>query len=133
MELKARNITVAALKKYGGRDQVTFLGGEEVPHGTPGATRPDVVVNHNGIIEAIEVKRYDLANDACRERLKDELLRQVTARAENLPAGSTQRIVLNVEGRQFTRALVEEVKTEITSTLFDVYPNIPIDVMGAMI
>ena len=124
---------IAALKKYGGTDQVTYLGGQEVAYGTPGATRPDVVVNKNGIIEAIEVKRYDLASETCRERLNHELLRQVTARVENLPAGSTQRIVLNVEGRQFTRALVEEVKTELTATLFDVYPNIPIDVMGAVI
>ncbi len=124
----------AALKKYGGTDQVTYLGGKEVPYGTPGATRPDVVAkNTNGIFEAIEVKRYNLADEACRTRLNDELLRQVTARVENLPAGYQQRIVLNVEGRKFSAALVDSVIEELHMTLNGVYPNIPIDVMGAMV
>lgn len=128
-----RDAELAALKKYGGSDQVSFLGGKEVAYGTPGATRPDIVVEHNGVLEAIEVKRYDLANEVCRERLKDELLRQVKDRVINLPEGSTQRIVLNVEGRNFASILVEEVKEELTKALFGVYPNIPIDVMGAVI
>ncbi len=128
-----REAEAAALKKYGGEEQLTYLGGKEVPYGTPGATRPDVVVNRNGVLEAIEVKRYDLANDACCDRLSKELLRQVTARTQNLPVGSTQRIVLNVEGRNFSHSLVEGVITELQSTLNGVYPGIPIEVMGAMI
>lgn len=124
---------IAALKKYGGTDQVSYLGGQEVAYGTPGATRPDVVVSKNGVLEAIEVKRYNLADEACVERLKSELLRQVSSRVENLPAGSTQRIVLNVQGRQFEKTFVESIVKELSNTLNSVYPNIPIDIMGAMI
>ena len=65
--------------------------------------------------------------------MNDELLRQVTARVENLPAGYQQRIVLNVEGRKFSAALVDSVIEELHMTLNGVYPNIPIDVMGAMV
>ena len=129
-----REAEIAALEKYGGSEQISFLGGEEVSYFTPGATRPDVVVTKpNGLIEAIEVKNYNLEGAANRLTLKKELIRQISSRIENLPPGSTQRIVLNVQGRNYTKSFVDETINWISDFLFDIYPNIPIDYMGAVI
>lgn len=115
---------------YGGDEQVSYLAGEKVAANTPGATRPDVVVTKaNGSIEAIEVKNYNLASQQSRNTLYSELERQVTSRVENLPAGSTQKIVLDTRGRGFSKELTSEVVKTIQSRLSGVYPNIPIEVL----
>ena len=59
-----------------------------------------------------------------------ELLREVTDRVKHLPKGSTQRIVLDVTDRGFDAKLVDSVIKHILELLDDVYPNIPIDVVG---
>lgn len=123
----------AALKLYGGQEQVSYLGGVEVPKATPGATRPDIVRKIGDTFEAIEVKNYDLEGAANRSELYSELVREITARVNNLPDGYTQRIVLDVTGRGFSSNLLTEVINTITERLFDIYPNIPIDIMGAVL
>ena len=122
-----RQAEIAAHEAYGGKEQVAYLNGIEVPRGTPGAVVPDIVVGS----EAIEVKRYDLMNRL--DLLKTTLLKQVSKRVQNLPKGMTQRIVLNVEGHGYTLEFVQKVINELKEVLTPVYPNIPIDVMGAMI
>lgn len=111
-------------------EQVSFLDGQEVPMNTPGATRPDVVVkNANGTVKAIEVKNYNLAQSSNRNTLLNELERQVTSRASNLPAGSTQEIVLDVRGRGFSDELIDSVITAIRNRLANIYPDIPITIL----
>ena len=111
-------------------EQISFLNGKEVPMNTPGATRPDVVVKKaNGTVQAIEVKNYNLAHSANRKTLLNELERQVTSRASNLPAGSTQKIVLDVRGRGFSNGLIDSTITEIRYRLANIYPDIPIDIL----
>lgn len=122
-----RESEIAALEKFGGKEQVTFLNGQEVAYGTKGATRPDIVREVGGRLEAIEVKNYDLVNNA--NGLCTELEREVTARVANLPEGSSQRVVLDIRGRGYDKALVESVKQSIWSRLEPVYPNIPIEIM----
>lgn len=122
-----RESEIAALEKFGGKEQVTFLNGQEVAYGTKGATRPDIVRKVGGKLEAIEVKNYDLVNNT--NGLYSELEREITARAANLPEGSLQRVVLDVKGRGYDKALVEDVKQGIWSRLETVYPNIPIEIM----
>ena len=119
-----------AQKKYGGKDQVSYLNGQEVPASVQGATRPDLVRTVNGKLEAIEVKNYNLEGYLNRENLYTELNRQVTSRVNNLPTGSTQRIVLDVQGRNYSKSLIEQVKEGIWNACDDVYPNIPIDIMS---
>lgn len=119
-----------AQKKYGGKDQVSYLNGQEVPVSVQGATRPDLVRTVNGKLEAIEVKNYNLEGYLNRENLYTELNRQVTSRVNNLPTGSTQRIVLDVQGRNYSKSLIEQVKDGIWNACDDVYPNIPIDIMS---
>ena len=118
-----------AQKKYGGKDQVSYLNGKEVSMNEYGATRPDLVRNVNGKLEAIEVKNYNLDLDVSREHLYEELQRQVTSRVNNLPKGSTQRIVLDVQGRNYSKSRINEVIDGIRNACKEVYPNIPIDIM----
>jgi len=111
-------------------EQVSFLDGQEVPMNTPGATRPDVVVkNANGTVKAIEVKNYNLEQSSNRSTLLNELERQVTSRASNLPAGSTQEIVLDVRGRGFSDELINATITTIRNRLANIYPDIPITIL----
>lgn len=120
---------VAEAYKYT-RRQVSFLDRKEVPGNTPNATRPDGIRFIDGHWEAIEVKRYDLTMTANRDVLKKELIRQVSQRCIDLPAGMTQRIVLNVTGRGYTAEFMQEQVQWLHSFLDPIYPDIPIDVFG---
>lgn len=120
---------LAALERYGGEWQVSFLGGKKVPYGTPDATRPDVVRMVNNQLEAIEVKNYNLASDKCLNTLYRELERQVSSRAKNLPEGSLQRIMLDTRGRGFSDELVQNVVIAIKKHCDSVYADIPVDII----
>ena len=114
-------------------EQKSFLNGQEVSQFTPNATRPDALRFIDGHWEAIEVKRYDLLSAASRAGLKKELTRQITARTANLPANMTQRVVLDVTGRGYTKEFVAETVEWVRSFLDPICPNIPIDVFGGII
>ena len=125
-----RESELRAIKKYHAtEEQVTYLDGHEVPWGTPGGTRPDGIINHNGVLEALEVKRYDLSNSSNVGNLCATLKRQVTDRIVNLPEGSTQRIILDVKGRNFSQDVIDSAISRIRLALRDVDPNIIIDIM----
>nr|WP_315521699.1 hypothetical protein [Olegusella massiliensis] len=123
-----RKAELAVLKKFGGSDQVSYLAGKEVPRGTPGSTRPDVVTKIKGEDVALEVKRYDLENNL--PKLYESLKKEIADRIANLPEGFKQEIILNVEGRGYSEAIIENAKEGIWSALQDIYPNIPIEIMG---
>ena len=117
-----------ALTKYGGDEQVSFLNGKKVSYGTEGATRPDIVREIGGKFEAIEVKRYDLDNNL--PQLCQELERQVSDRVVNLPTDYTQRIVLNTQGREYSKDFTDNVIQILQKHLEPIYPNLPIDIMS---
>lgn len=117
-----------ALAKYGGKEQVSFLNGKQVPYGTEGATRPDIVREIGGKLEAIEVKRYDLDNNL--PQLCQELERQVGDRVVNLPADYSQRVVLNTQGRSYSKTFMDNVIQTLQEYLEPIYPNLPIEVMA---
>lgn len=119
-----------AAKKYGGREQVSYLNGEEVSSTIPNATKPDLVRDVNGKLEAIEVKNYNLRSKESRKNLLKELDRQITSRSINLPEGSTQRIVLDVQGRNYDKKLIRNVISDIKETCEHAYHNIPVDAMS---
>ena len=58
--LNPREAELKAFEKYSGKKQASFLDGEEVPYGTSGSTRPDVLREFDGHLEAIEVKHINL-------------------------------------------------------------------------
>lgn len=125
-----RQSELDVLEQYGGSEQLTYMGGQEVPFGTPGSTRPDVVRTMGNHLEAIEVKNYNLESPSSLSTLYNELEREISARVVNCPPGTTQRIVLDVRGRNFSQELVSFVSETIETRLIDIYPNIPIDILG---
>ena len=127
--MKPKEAEKTALAHYGGREQVSYLNGEEVPYGTNEGVRPDIVAGN----EAIEVKCYDLAHAPNLYELRKTLRTEISQRVDNLPEGMTQRIVLNVEGRGYTQQFVEDVAAWIKEFMEPIYPDIPIDIMGAML
>lgn len=128
-KITPRQAEQAALAQYGGREQVSFLNGREVSQYTIGATRPDIIVNN----VAIEVKNYNLTNPGSLYTLVNALSKQVSSRIKNLPAGMTQKIVLNVEGRGYTKWFVQKIVEWLQHQLDPIYPNIPIEIMGGML
>ncbi len=127
---KWRQAELRCLNENGGYEQLSYLNGKQVDFGTPGATRPDCVLNVGDHIEAIEVKYYNLEEKGCLSTLYRELQREVRDRVMNLPKGSTQRIVLDVTDRGYSMDIVERVASHITKLLDDIYPQIPIDFVG---
>lgn len=125
-----RQAELRELNRAGGYEQLSYLDGKQVPFWEKGATRPDIVRYMGDHIEAVEVKSYDLMHSSNRNQLYDVLVREITSRVKNLPAGSTQRIVLDVTGREATYEICNLVKNNIWTALADIYPNIPIDIVG---
>ena len=64
-------------------------------------------------------KRHTFCSEECK----------VTSRASNLPAGSTQEIVLDVRGRGFSDELIDATITAIRNRLANIYPDIPITIL----
>lgn len=124
-----RESEIRALQQYGGTEQVSYLNGKEVSMSTQYATRPDVVRYNNGVLEAIEVKNYNLNSAASRSTLYRELERQVTSRVANLPTGSTQRVVLDVKGRKYSDDLIQSVINNIKVRCANSYQSLPVEVM----
>ena len=121
-----RNVAEA----FHGESQVSYLNGEPVPYGTPGATRPDVLVMEGDNPIAIEVKNYTLDNPSSLNALKTELKRQIGQRVEELPSGFNQEVVLDVTGRGYTVEFMDDVVTELQGFLFEIYPDLPIIPFG---
>ncbi len=125
-----RQAELRALNENGGFEQLSYLNGKQVEFGTPGATRPDVITNMVDHIEAIEVKYYNLESPSSLSTLYSEIEREVSARVVNLPAGSTQKVILDVTGRGFSETTCNVVKQQIWDRLANIYPNIPIEIVG---
>lgn len=131
-ELLWRQAEMRALLKYGGEEQVSFLNGERVLTSTQGATRPDIVRTIGDHIEAIEVKYYNLESETSLSLLSDELKRQVGQRVNDLPENATQRVVLDVTKRGYSKEIINDAVDYLeTHGLYEIYPNLPIDVIGA--
>lgn len=127
----ARDSEVLALKKFKGTEQMSFLNGKEVPYGTSGATRPDIVrkIGKNKL-EAIEVKNYGLTSDINLNNLCKILKKQVSDRIKHMPKNTKQRIVLVTKGRNYSRSVVNAAKARIHETLNGIYKNIPITLIN---
>lgn len=111
-------------------EQVSYFGGKIVSSATQGCTRPDVIVQlPNGAVKAIEVKNYELASSNNRSHLLQVLKKQIAERVDNLPLGSSQEIVLDVRGRGYSTKLLDEVKSYLSDGLYNIYPNIPIEII----
>ena len=80
--------------------QVSYLNGKQVPYGTPGSVRPDFVSTDGAA--SFEVKNYNVATNS--NGLVNNVAQQAIQRANNLPAGMEQQVVIDVRGQTVTEA-----------------------------
>ncbi|MBP2859712.1 VENN motif pre-toxin domain-containing protein, partial [Dickeya oryzae] len=83
----------------GWREQVSFKDGKEVPYGTKGGVRPDWC---QGNVCSVEVKNYNITTN--QNGLINNVSKQAIQRAENLPAGMQQQVVIDVRGQTVSQA-----------------------------
>lgn len=124
-----RESEVRAQEVYGGEEQKSYKNGEEVAYGTPGSTRPDLVVKdeNTGNITAIEVKNYDCTRPERVDALCKEISRQVGERCEHMPEGTKQVVVLDLRGQDLTQEQIDEIKQKIKDACAGSYDDIPVE------
>lgn len=94
----------------GWRAQVSFKDGKEVPYGTKGSTRPDWC---KGNICSVEVKNYTISTNS--NGLINNVSKQAVERKEHLPAGMTQRVVIDIRGQTVSAAQEDTIIKGIVS------------------
>nr|WP_256679427.1 hemagglutinin repeat-containing protein [Pseudomonas sp. Fl4BN1] len=94
---KQSEIDVGSDLGSGARPQVSYKNGQEVPYGTSGSVRPDWCV---GGVCSVEVKNYNIATN--QSGLISNVSKQALQRAENLPKGMQQQVVIDVRGQMVT-------------------------------
>jgi len=93
------------------REQVSFKDGEEVDYGTKGSTRPDWYKPG----ESVEVKNYNVETGAGQNRLVNNVVDQAVERANQLPPGTVQSVVLDVRGQSVTMDALNDIVGRMTS------------------
>lgn len=116
---KQSEIDVGTELGSGARPQVSYKNGQEVPYGTAGSVRPDWCI---GSVCSVEVKNYKIATN--QQGLINNVSKQALQRAENLPQGMQQQVVIDIRGQVVTDAqknavikgIVQRSKGAITPT-----------------
>lgn len=80
------------------KSQPSFKDGEEVPPKTPGCVKPDFC-SGDMASWSVEVKNYDLSRPGGENDLITVVSKQAIDRAEHLPAGMEQQVVIDVRGQ----------------------------------
>jgi hypothetical protein len=92
-------------------EQRSFKDGKEVPYGTKGSTRPDWYKEGS----SIEVKNYDVQTSAGQNRLVDNVVNQSVTRANNLPPGTIQSVIIDVRGQTVSRGVLNDIVNRIST------------------
>lgn len=99
-----------ALNGQGGYSaQASFLKGLPVPRGTSGSTRPDLY--RPG--ESIDIKNYNLATAQGQRNLVRDVVVQAQHRAQNLPAGDVQKLVIDARGQSVSTVTLNRLAAQI--------------------
>ena len=93
------------------RPQISFKGGEEVNRGAKDSTRPDYCLDST--CSVIEVKNYNISTN--RYGLINDTVNQAIKRQEQLPAGTTQEVVIDVRGQNLTPGIRAKIIDGITT------------------
>lgn len=112
-------------EKLGGEAQASFKDGEPCSITTKGATRPDLTRTVDNHLEAVEIKNYDLRTNF--SGMKGKLVKQVSDRVTHMPAGTTQRVVVDARGQGLSELFIDNAKNDLYITLSKIDPNIVID------
>jgi len=81
----------------------------EVPYGTKGSVRPDFYKTGT----SVEVKNYNVETPAGRASLEKNVVRQAIQRSNDLPAGTTQKLVIDVRGQNVSRTQLNDMLSNI--------------------
>ncbi|MDU9407341.1 hypothetical protein RTH74_06995 [Pseudomonas sp. zfem001] len=116
---KQSEIDIGTELGSGARPQVSYKNGQEVPYGTAGSVRPDWCI---GSVCSVEVKNYKIATN--QQGLINNVSKQALQRAENLPQGMQQQVVIDIRGQVVTDAqknavikgIVQKSKGTLTPT-----------------
>ncbi len=95
------------------RPQRSFIRGIRAQYGRKGSTRPDFYNPRTR--QAVEVKNYDLSTSENRQRLYRTIGKQLRKRSENLPAGATQKVILDIRGQIVDPAVLRRLTSNIRS------------------
>ena len=98
----------------GAKPQISFKNGVEVPRGTPGSVRPDYI---QGDIASFEVKNYNIETNAA--GLIRNVSDQAIQRAQHLPVGIQQRVIIDIRGQSVSESRQEEILESIVSRAKD--------------
>ena len=101
-----RDSEIYVLRKSGGSELKAYLNGQEVPYGSAGSARPDLVVPIGNGLNAIEVMNYDLDNGF--PLMLETLRTQIGDWNQDLPEDMEKRIMLDMRGRGYTEEFVNE-------------------------
>src|SRR5262249_17934610 len=94
------------LSDFGFREQVSYVGGQEVARGTAGSVRPDLAaVGGESLNLSVDVKNYNFSTKGGRSGAVRDILGQLPSRQTNLPPGMRQGIILDARGQVVSQAL----------------------------
>jgi filamentous hemagglutinin len=99
--------STAELAEFGFRGQRSYLGGRQVPYGTPGSVRPDLVSENLKL--SVDVKNYNVTTAQGRHRLVQDVIGQTGPRAANLPEGMRQGVIIDIRGQQVSDKLLNRM------------------------
>jgi len=93
------------------RPQISFKDRSEVSYGSPGSIRPDFTSNGN--VTSVDAKNYNIATNA--DGLVANVASQAIERADHLPEGMVQRIVIDIRSQDVTieqkESIIERIVT----------------------
>ncbi|WP_254178833.1 LXG domain-containing protein [Cytobacillus oceanisediminis] len=89
--------------------QKSFKDGKEVPYGEKGSSRPDLYqIGHS-----IEVKNYKITTSSGRNRLVNNVSKQVEKRLSDLPNGTKQSVIIDIRGQIVSDEILDELYEKI--------------------
>jgi RHS repeat-associated protein len=95
----------------GWQSQQSFMNGRAVDYGLEGSVRPDF--SHATQPMHVDVKNYNLSGPLNRARLYSNLELQSLSRAQHLPSGSFQGVILDIRGQNLDPAVLQRIARNI--------------------
>jgi len=99
------------LDEFGFGAQRSFKDGVEVPWGTKDSVRPDLISEYHQF--SIDLKNYDLASRFQRHKLVQNIGKQVVKRAQHLPLGTRQGVIIDARGQTVAQKLLDRLVPRI--------------------
>lgn len=107
--------------EYGWPAQQSYKEGRPTTYGNEGSVRPDLSNSTYNI--HLDIKNYDLSSSSNRANLYNTVGQQARERAQNLPSGSHQGIVIDIRGQNIDPAVLNRIPTNIETATDGIIPS----------